>query len=280
MEAHGVHIDHATEQRLANLPEDRMIDALVMRMPQQSREQFEHFFLQLSLIASTTTRLRAALEAGNSDAVEEVMDSAENVGILQFILKMAVAQAGQEVKAHEQDHNDWLAVTTDRLAPLLQSQANAAISNKALADAKAELSHHHSTANEKSKKMLMGIAGNSSAALVAMAFHEWKEIIVTMKHEAEIRKEYEEEINQANQRLQDYVTSQTKIMCNMINKQHENSKGGIVGQCYAALVDELNLKADRIAKEAEMKALEAQMANFSAEQSAKSKKVLGRLNAV
>merc|ERR1712054_253422 len=96
MEAHGVYVSPDEEQRLANLPEDRMIDALVMRMPQQSREQFEHFFLQLSLIASTTTRLRAALESGDERAVEDVLDSAENVGILPFLLKMAVAQAGQE----------------------------------------------------------------------------------------------------------------------------------------------------------------------------------------
>merc|ERR1719482_1776866 len=136
MEAHGVHVSPEEEQRLAALPEDRMIDALVMRMPQQSREQFEHFFLQLSLIASTTTRLRSALESGNSEGVEEVMESAENVGILQFILKMAVAQAGQEVKSHIQDHEDWLAVTADRLSPLLQSQANGAAAAKALAEAK------------------------------------------------------------------------------------------------------------------------------------------------
>jgi len=78
MEAHGVHVSPEEEGRLQKLPEDRMIDSLVGRMPQQSREQFEHFFLQLSLIASTTTRLRASLEAGNENAVEEVMDSAEN----------------------------------------------------------------------------------------------------------------------------------------------------------------------------------------------------------
>merc|ERR1719375_3061828 len=279
MEAHGVHVSPEEEQRLAQLPEDRMIDALVMRMPQQSREQFEHFFLQLSLIASTTTRLRAALEAGNSDAVEEVLDSAENVGILQFILKMAVAQAGQEVKAHTQDHNDWLAVTTDRLAPLLQSQANAMISKKALEEAKRELTHHHTSANEKSKKMLMGIAGNSGKALVAMSFHEWHELIVELKREAEIRKEYAEEIDAANQRLQDYVMQQTKIMKNMIIKQHAAGKGGLVGQCYAALLDELRIKDDRLAKEAEMKALEEKMAGFSKDQAAKNKKVLARLNA-
>merc|ERR1719183_489248 len=155
MEAHGVYVTPEEEQRLAQLPEDRMIDALVMRMPEQSREQSEHFFLQLSLIASTTTRLRAALETGNSDGVEEVMDSAENVGILQFILKMAVAQAGQEVKSHLQDHEDWLAVAADRMSPMLQSQANALISQKALEAAKNELGMNQSAANEKSKKVLM-----------------------------------------------------------------------------------------------------------------------------
>merc|ERR1719377_8465 len=152
MEAHGVHISPTEEENIKKLPEERMIDVLVGKMPQQSREQFEHFFLQLSLIASTTTRLRAALETGNSDGVEEVMDSAENVGILQFILKMAVAQAGQEVKSHIQDHEDWLAVTADRMSPLLQSQANALISQQALKDAREKLGHHHSEANEKSKK--------------------------------------------------------------------------------------------------------------------------------
>merc|ERR1719199_1924477 len=279
MEAHGVHIDSEQEQRLAQLPEDRMIDALVLRMPQQSREQFEHFFLQLSLIASTTTRLRAALEAGNPDAVEEVLDSAENVGILQFILKMAVAQAGAEVKAHQQDHDDWVAVTNDRMAPLLQSQANAVISNKALAQAKYDLANHHTAANEKSKKFLAGIAGNSSAALVSMSFHEWHEYIVQQKVENEIRKEYAEEIDAANQRLQDYIETQTATMKKMINKRSMATQEELVGLCFQSFVDELKDKANRLAKEAEMKALEERMSKFTADQSAKSKAVMGRMNA-
>jgi len=248
-------------------------------MPQQSREQFEHFFLQLSLIASTTTRLRAALETGNSEGVEEVMDSAENVGILQFILKMAVAQAGAEVKAHNQDHEDWLAVTTDRLAPLLQSQANAVISNKALIDAKRELAHNHTEANERSKKMLMGLAGNSSAALMAMSFHEWHEALVERKREDEIRVEYAEEIEAAEKRLNDYVETQTATMRKMINKRHSDAEGGIVMSCFQSLVDEWKAKGDRLAKEEEMKQLEERMAKFSKDQKAKSKGVLGRMNA-
>jgi len=279
MEAHGVHVSPDEEGRLAQLPEDRMIDALVMRMPQQSREQFEHFFLQLSLIASTTTRLRAALETGNSEGVEEVMESAENVGILQFILKMAVAQAGQEVKSHIQDHEDWLAVTADRLSPLLQSQANGAAAAKALAEAKAELGMHHSEANEKSKKVLMRMAGGSESALKALAFTSWHDLIQTMKREAEIRKEYAEEIAQAEQRLQDYILQQTNIMRNMINKKHMNSTEELIAACFNAFVEELKGKTDRLQKEAEMKALEEKMAQFHSDQAAKSKKVMARMNA-
>mmetsp|Transcript_13392 Transcript_13392/g.19628 ORF Transcript_13392/g.19628 Transcript_13392/m.19628 type:complete len:141 (+) Transcript_13392:136-558(+) len=48
MEAHGVKVSPDEEQRLSQMSEERMIDTLVMRMPQQSREQFDHFFLQLS----------------------------------------------------------------------------------------------------------------------------------------------------------------------------------------------------------------------------------------
>lgn len=108
MEAHGVRIAPQEQQKFAEMPEDRMIEALVAKMPQQSREQFEHFFLQLSFIASTTTRLRGALENGDPAVVEESLDSAENVGVLPYLMKMAIAQAGQEVKTFASDHEAWL----------------------------------------------------------------------------------------------------------------------------------------------------------------------------
>jgi hypothetical protein len=44
MEAHGVHISETAQKKYKDLPEDKVIDTLVMLMPQQSREQFEHFF--------------------------------------------------------------------------------------------------------------------------------------------------------------------------------------------------------------------------------------------
>merc|ERR1719230_2436942 len=183
MEAHGVSIKPDEEKRFASLPEDRMIDALVARMPQQSREQFEHFFLQLSLIASTTTRLRSSLEVGDKDSIDEVLESAENVGILGFILKMAVAQAGNEVRAKEQAHDDWLADTDSRMAPLLQSQAQAMVSQKALEQAKAQLGSYQGEANEKSKKVLLGLAGGQAGALLNTVFNCWADMVKKIKRE-------------------------------------------------------------------------------------------------
>merc|ERR1712232_628410 len=138
-------------------------------------EQFEHFFLQLSLIASTTTRLRASLEAGDTEAIDEVLESAENVGILSFILKMAVAQAGQEVQTKKLDHDNWLADTDSRMAPLLQSQAQAMVSQKALAQAKAQLGSFRVEASEKSKKVLLGLVASSDATLLSTLYIMWAE---------------------------------------------------------------------------------------------------------
>jgi len=278
MEAHGVHISEQAQKKYKDLPEDRVIDTLVMLMPQQSREQFEHFFLQLSLIASTTTRLRAALESGNEHQVEEVLDSAENVGVLQFILRMAVAQAGQEVKQHTEDHNYWLAACADRMNPLLQSQANAMVSQKALVEAKAQLGFHRVDANEKSKKVLMGLAGGNTTALKSFVFATWADEVQNTKKENEIRKEYQEEIDISEKRLQDYILSQTSIMKNMINKKHGNSIQELLHTCFDAFVAEIQVKKDKEAQDLEMAELNAKMATFSKEQAAKSKKVLSRMN--
>jgi hypothetical protein len=277
MEAHGVHISPKEEEEYAKLPEDRMIEILVGRMPQQNREQFEHFFLQLSLIASTTSRLRAALESGNDEAVEEVMDSAENVGILQFILKMAVAQAGQEVKSHNKDHMDWLAMCSDRMQPLLQSQATAMAQQKMLVQAKAQLADHHMDANEKSKKALMAFCSGNDSVLVHSVYNGWAEEVRQQKREKEIRKEYEEEIDLAEKRLQDYILAQSKIMKNMINKKFMDSDEALKHFVFEQFIHEVQDKANRLAKDAEMEELNKRMAEFSKEQNAKSKKALSRM---
>merc|ERR1719482_1759335 len=107
MEQHGVKISPDEEERVNSMQEDDMIDHLVRKMPKQSKEQFEHFFLQLQLVVSTSQRLSQALSQGSAKTMEEVLDSADDVGITPYILKMALVQAGAEVKALEAKEEAW-----------------------------------------------------------------------------------------------------------------------------------------------------------------------------
>ncbi|CAE8644910.1 unnamed protein product, partial [Polarella glacialis] len=137
---------------------DSMIESLVSRMPQQSREQYEHFFLQLSFIASTTTRLRNALECGSAETVEEALESAENVGVLPYLMKMAVAQADTEVRGSHESHETWLGSTDECMAPLLQSQAVNMVNQKALARSNDLLGGRQQHNKEMARNVMMGLA--------------------------------------------------------------------------------------------------------------------------
>merc|ERR1719262_1506470 len=116
-----------------------MIDHLVRKMPKQSKEQFEHFFLQLQLVVSTSQRLSQALAQGSAKIMEEVMDSADDVGITPYILKMALVQAGAEVKALEAKEEAWVMNSERKMAPLLRGQEDSMLAQMELANATAQL---------------------------------------------------------------------------------------------------------------------------------------------
>lgn len=279
MQSHGVHISEEEGIRLSQLPEERMIDALVQRMPSQSREQFEHFFLQLSLIASTTTRLRAALEAGFPEAVEEALTSAEDVGILQFVLKMAVAQAGQEVTAQEQSHDQWLTSTDARISPLLQSQANSMALQKALAQAKAQLTATRADANEKSKSVLLRLGSNSEATLVSSAFIAWCDHARKMKKENEIRKEYEEQIEEAQKKLLEYKEAQLGGVRSVIERNIALTEGSLIQTCFNAFREEVEDAKQSRDNEKGAQAILSKIKGLADNAAANAKSVLNRMHA-
>jgi len=251
-----------------------MIDALVMKMPQQSREQFEHFFLQLSLIASTTTRLRSALESGNPELIEEVLDSAENVGILTYILKMAVAQAGSEVKLHVKQIDEWIAATEAKMGPLLSGQAQATIAQKALNHAKAELGMSRVQANEKSKKVLMAMLAGQDNALLATCFVNWQDDIAMARKERAIRADYATEIEAAENRLKTYIEKQVGIMKNVINKKHGEGFMFLIQQCFDAMKSQVEENKWAQENADAIKDLDAQLAKFAADKKANARKSL------
>mmetsp|Transcript_72053 Transcript_72053/g.203534 ORF Transcript_72053/g.203534 Transcript_72053/m.203534 type:complete len:526 (-) Transcript_72053:171-1748(-) len=281
MEAHGVKVGPEDERALLQLPEERMIDALVSRMPQQSREQFEHFFLQLSFIASTTTRVRAALELGDPRTVEEALESAENVGVLPFLMKMAVTQAGQEVRAYEGEHDKWLAETETRMSPLLQSQATAVVTQKALAAAKAQMDEYQSDSKEKSKAVLLGMARGNDKAFMSTMYLAWADMTKRAKLENEILQEYgyREKIDLAQKKLFEYRQAQLGNVRAVMAKTALDDDLILLTSCVTAMLDEVEDVKKKRNGSAALSDVEAKLKNFTDSASGNAKKVLARMNA-
>merc|ERR1719324_1778044 len=173
MEQSGVHITPEEEQRLAGLTEPQMIESLVSKMPQQSKEQFQHFFLQLQLIVSTATRVRTALEQGRADLVEQAMEDADSTGIAQYILKMAIVQAGSEVTNLKKQHAAWVKDAESKMSRLVKGAEDAQVAKERLQKAQGELASFQSAQNEQIKKVLMTFAGGSATALLHGCLNSW-----------------------------------------------------------------------------------------------------------
>merc|ERR1719156_174358 len=210
MEQYGVTISPAEEKRLFQLDEGAMIEQLVSKMPQQTKEQFEHFFLQLQLIVSTATRIRTALEEGTPGVIQEALNDADQTGILPYILKMSTVQAGSEVVALKAQHDNWTVETESRMSKLLRGQDDAMQAQKQLAAAQAQLGHFQGSQKDKAYKAMMGVAGKNDRALLDAVITNWHQSIEKMKKENEIRVEYEDRIELAQKRLFDYKQSPSK----------------------------------------------------------------------
>jgi len=276
MEQYGVTISPQEEKRLFALDEGAMIESLVSKMPQQTKEQFEHFFLQLQLIVSTATRIRTALEEGTPGVIQEALNDADQTGILPYILKMSTVQAGSEVTALKAQHDTWSTDTEARMSKLLRGQDDAMQAQKQLAAAQAQLGHYQGSQKDKAYKAMMGVAGKNDRAAMDAVITNWKAVIDRVKKEAEIRVEYEERIELAQKRLFDYKQSQKSNSKGVLLRQAAAGDSALIGEVFAYLCKEpMQRKADEEA-ERKMKEIEAKLAAQAGKNKDNAKAVLMR----
>merc|ERR1711959_15835 len=232
------------EKRLYTLDEATMIDSLVSKMPQQTKEQFEHFFLQLQLIVSTATRIRTALEQGTPGVIEEALNDADQTGIMPYILKMSIVQAGTEVSALRAQHDNWTSDTEARMSKLLRGQDDAMQAQKQLAAAQAQLGHFQGSQKDKAYKAMMGVAGKNDKALMDAFITNWRAVVDRVKKEAEIRIDYQERIEAAQKRLFDYKQSQKGNAKGVLLRQAAAGDGALLAEVFGYLCKEPKQRKD------------------------------------
>lgn len=206
-EANGMQMTPAERDGLLDLEEAALVEQLVDRMPMSLRENFEFLSLQLKTVVQTASLIRTRLEENSGDKVQEIMEQSD-AGITQQVLKRAVVQASREAASLRTCQASWTKSTERRLDRLLRSTELAEKSRQQLMAVEAQLESYGANQSSKSKKVLMGIAGNQAKALCHTCFSTWVGFTMKQKAEAQIREKYEKQLRDAEAALYQYKEKQ------------------------------------------------------------------------
>merc|ERR1712100_714833 len=173
---------------------------------------------------------------------------------------MSVVQAGSEVVALRQQHEGWAGETEARMSKLLRGQDDAMQAQKQLAASQAQLGHFQGSHKDKAYKAMMGVAGKNDRAMMDSFITNWKAVIDRTKKEAEIRIEYEEQIEAAQKRLFDYKQSQKGNAKGVLLRQAAAGDGELIAEVFGFLVKEPRQRKEDEEAERKLKEIEAKLA--------------------
>jgi hypothetical protein len=277
MEKYGVHITKEDEERLASLDEDRQIEALVMKMPQQSKNEFQQFFLQLQVLVSTATKVRQALEAGRPGEVEQILNDAD-ASVLPYVLRMAMVQAGSEVDCLKKNVSAWGKDMSRRLGPKIRGQEEKMRVEKQLAQAQAQLAVFTSSQNEKSKKVVMNFLNSSSEGLKAASFKGWHGAVQLQKKENDCAGEFKQRLEAVQAQLMDLKTKSLQGVRNAMEGQARQMASVLVAETLQIWKTEVfEWRRDKEAQ-AQLEALQKSLSSAQESQKAKAKSMMARMN--
>jgi len=278
-EMQGVPFAPGEIDALAKLDESEMIPQILKNMPDAFKAQFEHFALQLQLIVTSTTRVRNVVEGGNADEIQQVMDHTDASGIISQILKQTIVQAGIEVADVRNRHTSWTKNTETRMSRLVRSADDAERAQLELRKLQAQLDDFGGAQNDKSKKVMMGVAANNDKALQAMIFGAWFTHQQKMKSEKDIRDMFEAEIENLDQKLMEYRQAALTNVRNVLMRKAAEGDSALIKQVWKNWTDEVQETKREAGSQGAMAAMEAKLAGQSAAQAENSKKVMARMSA-
>jgi len=276
---HGVQLTGAEVNDFCDMEELDMVNAIVDRMPQSSRSTFEHFALQLQLIVSTATRLRRALEDDSAVDAEKALDGADSTGITSQILKQTVMQAGIEVAELRDRHESWLKNSDLRMSRLTRCADDADRANSQLAAIQSQLSEFGGSQNQKSKKMLTGMAANRDSALLKSIFSSWLGDYLKFKATRDIHEKFRAQIDRAEQKLIEYKQTQMNNVRNVLMRKANEGDGALIQSMFKVWFDDVNEKKNEGGNVAALKLAQDKLAGYKTSQAENTKKVMMRMNA-
>jgi len=257
--------------------DDYMLPMIVRKMPFTLRENFERLSTQLNMLVHTAERMRTILEAKDEAKLEEIMEEQDTAQIKEQILKEAVIQASREVSDVLRCQDTWVKSMEKRLDRLSRSAELAERAQQQLLRVETNLDRFHEEVTEKSKKALMGFAGQSTRNLLHSVFANWGGVAIKYKQEREYRKKFEAEIIEKESMLIKMKERSLVAVKNALNRASRDSDESITYNVFHQWKEEVGSDIREAQEKEELAKLEAQFQNFSERQAINAKKVMARV---
>lgn len=197
----GVELSPEEEAHLGGLNDTELVEALIQKIPEQSSDEFQGFFLELQLLVSAAMRIRQGLEESRPEEVSQALDDVESSDVGLHVMKMAVVQAGAEVMSLGQQHKSWIQDSQHRLSLLVRGQEEAMSAKKKWASAKAILHNATVSQNERAKRVVSTFLHGSTTATLKSIMASWLCIMRREKMERAVHLEYQEKLERMQKHL-------------------------------------------------------------------------------
>jgi len=277
METYGVKLSEAEEKQLTEMEEAQQINKLVSKMPQQSNDQFQQFFLQLQLLVSTAMRVRRSLEEGRPDDVAGALEDADTTGIAGYILNVAIVQAGSEVKSLKDQFADWTQEADNKMGRLLRGQQDNITAQKQLAIAEGELAKQNGEQSAKSAKVVMNFNRKNDAAMKGILLTGWAQAAKMQKLEATLRIEYADRLQDLEDNLAKVQYGQVSKCENIILKKIQQDAFAAMGICFDSWKKDVEQEGFMKENGDKLKAMEEKLANQQDAAKENATKVLSKM---
>eukprot|EP00929_Paragymnodinium_shiwhaense_P110195 TRINITY_DN7699_c0_g1_i1.p1 TRINITY_DN7699_c0_g1~~TRINITY_DN7699_c0_g1_i1.p1 ORF type:complete len:651 (+),score=233.11 TRINITY_DN7699_c0_g1_i1:139-2091(+) len=278
LKKHGVEVSAEEVQSLQHCSEREVVEALVSKMPSDSRE-FEMFFLQLRMIVAVASSVREGLEAGSPEAIKGALEQAADNLVSDLVLPICVVQAGSELINLKDMQAVFVKDAENRMSKLMRGQIDAMQAKKDLAAAQAKLEqkqHKMAAAKSTAVKYLSQLMGGDSSAMLKTILHEWAEAAHQLHEERMIWEEYAPRIEEAQTSLMRLKTHRVRNVANLFDRKSMRLTEDLVIDAFLQWRDQSTLSR-LMTSQAQMKEMGTKMNNYKDTRKAKARAVMARM---
>merc|ERR1740138_1072 len=164
----------------------------------------------LQKLVTSATAIRKGVDEKGDDGAQEALELHGDSLVGMQIMKNTVVSASQDIADLQRCQKSWKSSMEIRLNRLTRSAELAEHAQQQLLAVEAQLEAVGGDANNKSKKVLQGLAAGQNKSLMHTVFTAWLGVMLGDKADKEIRHKYEDQLAKAEKKLFKFKENKVK----------------------------------------------------------------------